>query len=266
MDEMTVGQIAQYVHELAPPETAQEWDNVGLQVGAASDPARMVLVCLEVTEAVIEEAEAVGADLIIAHHPLIFRPLPALRTDLPAGRLVRRLLCGSIALLVAHTNLDAAPEVGTGAALTRLLDVRGGRLLIPIAENVGLGWVGELPAPSTVGEFTNRVRAALRPSHLRVIGRRERIVRRVALMPGSGGEAVLPAADADADVLVCGDLKHHDALDALALGLAVIDAGHYATEQPVLSALAGYLQARVGESAKIIKSRVVTDPFADDEA
>ncbi len=262
---MTVGEIAQYIHELAPPETAQEWDNVGLQVGAGDDPARVVLICLEVTEAVIDEAEAVGADLLIAHHPLIFRPLSGLRTDLPVGRLVRRLLCGSIALLVAHTNLDAAPEVGTAAILKRLLDVRGGRPLMPMAENAGLGWVGALSAPSTVGEFAARVREALSPSRLAVIGRRERVVRRVALMPGSGGDAVALAAEAGADVLVCGDLKHHDALDALALGLAVIDAGHYATEQPVVSSLAQYLSLRVGEDAKIIESRVVTDPFADDE-
>lgn len=257
---MTIADVIQELEEIAPLETAEAWDNVGLQLGDPSAPLATLLVCLEVTDAVVAEAEEEGAGLIVAHHPLIFRPLAAITTDRPRGRLVQRLLCGGIAVYAAHTNLDADPEVGTAAALGRLLGLSTGRPLL--GENPGLGLVGEPAEVTTVGALAERVREALAPARLTIVGDAAGAVRTVALMPGSGGDAVGPAAEAGADVLICGDLQHHDALDARALGLAVIDAGHYATERPVVASLAAELRRRLGNNVRVIESQVNTDPFA----
>jgi len=257
---MVVGDIIEVLDAAAPPATAQEWDSVGLQVGTAAGPVGTVLVCLEVTDAVLDEAADAGAELIVAHHPLIFRPLAAVLTDRPVGRMVQRLLCAGRSLFVAHTNLDAAPEIGTAAVLGGLLGLRDAAPLLP--GEPGLGLVGEIADAPTVAALIERVREALSPARLTIVGSPERTVGRVALMPGAGGDAVAPAAAAGADVLVCGDLKHHDALEALALGVAVIDAGHYATERPVVRSIVRYLRARVGQSVRVLESAVVTDPFA----
>lgn len=258
---MTVAEVISQLEEIAPPDTAEPWDSVGLQVGDPRAPLSALLVCLEVTELVVEEAEREDVRLIVAHHPLIFRPMSAVTTDCPLGRLLRRLLCAGIAVYVAHTNLDAAPGVGTAAVLGRTLGLHEGGPLV--GEEPGLGLIGELAEPTTVAELATRVRELLSPARLTVVGARTRVVRRVALMPGSGGDAVVPAAQAGADVLICGDLKHHDALEARALGLAVIDAGHYATERPVVTSLAAELRRRLGEVVRVVESEVVTDPFAE---
>lgn len=257
---MTVAEITRIIAEVAPPVTAAAWDNVGLQVGDAEAPVDTVLVTLDVTGAVVDEAIRAGAQLIVSHHPLVFSPLTSVLTDDITGGLVIRLVSGGVALYAAHTNLDAAAEVGTTAVLARMLEVRDTRPLV-VEDGVGLGAIGELADASSLEQFVALVDAQLRPGRLTVVGERAGSVRTVALMPGAGSDAVRPAAQAGADVLVCGDLKHHDALDALALGLVVVDAGHYATEWPVVDAIVDLLEEQCGGVANIISSRVVTDPF-----
>jgi len=257
---MRISDVIAEIEAVAPPSTAMEWDNVGLQVGAADERCHGVLIALEVTPEVADEAARVGANLIISHHPLIFSPMKALRTDRPLGALLRRLLEDETAVYAAHTNLDAAPGAGTAAALADLLGLAEYAPLLEDGE-VGLGAVGKLPDRPPVEAIIGRIRRSLSPERLTVVGETDRLVETLALMPGSGGDAVGPAAAAGADVLVCGDLKHHDALDALALGLTVIDATHYATERPVVARLAAHLQGRFGGDLRVLTSEVVTDPF-----
>ncbi|MGC9318468.1 MAG: Nif3-like dinuclear metal center hexameric protein [Armatimonadota bacterium] len=256
---MTAGDVIAHVEALAPPETAQEWDNVGLQVGSPDTPVSTVLVCLEVTADVVDEALQAGAELIVAHHPLIFRPMPAVRTDLPLGALIERLLGEGIAVYAAHTNLDAAAGVGTAATLAQLLGLAD---IVPLMETdeADLGLVGTLAEEMSLCGVAEEIGELLGASQVTVVGE-DAAVRRVAVVPGSGGDAVSAAASV-ADVLVCGDLTHHDALDALALGLAVIDPGHYATERPVVGRLAHALRERLGSGVTVVESAVVTDPFA----
>ena len=259
---MTVADIIAQIERVAPPDMAAEWDNVGLQVGDRAEHVETVLVTLDVTPAVVDEATAVGAGLIVAHHPLIFEPLRALVADDPVAALAGRLLGLGISLYVAHTNLDAAPEIGTSAALFDALGLHNPRPL-PEEGELCAGAVGDLPEPLTAAGLAEHVARSLGAHGVRVVGPRGRPVRVVAVMPGSGGDAVRPAAHAGAEALVCGDLKHHDALDALALGLVVLDAGHYATELPVVGRLARYLRESCGGAVAVKQSRVVTDPFAD---
>ena len=259
---LTVGELIAEIEMIAPSNTAADWDNVGLQVGELSASVSGAVLCLEVTEAVVAEAVQTGANLIVAHHPLIFSPLSAIRTDQPLGALIQEMLRQEIALFVAHTNLDAAPRIGTAAVLADLLGVESEGALIAEGE-VGYGCLGNVAGGLALAELTERVRERLSPARITVVGATDSTVRRLALMPGSGGDAVGAAAAAGADALVCGDLKHHDAIDALALGLTVIDATHYATEHPVLERLAGHLNEVLTEPVSIRVSAVVTDPFAD---
>ncbi len=255
---MRIADLTAEIERVAPPETALEWDNVGLQLGSPEEPLERVLICLEVTDEVLDEAAGCGAELIIAHHPLIFRPMEAIRTDQPLGAMIRRAMSHGIAIYVAHTNLDAAPEVGTAAVLAEMLELSDTRPLIE-EDGAALGLVGDVAATTLCG-LARRIEEMLQPTRLSVVGE-DRLLERVAVMPGSGGDAV-PAAARCADALVCGDLKHHDALDALASGLAVIDAGHYATERPVVPRLAEHLRERFGPELEVIESDAVTDPFA----
>ncbi len=273
MQMLVSGAIAQ-IEAAAPPSSALDWDNVGLLVGSPEVTCYGVLVCLEVTPEVADEAARLGANLILAHHPLIFRPLSALRTDRPLGALIERLLEDDLAVYVAHTNLDASPSIGTAAALAEVVGMGETRPLLAevvgmgetrplLAEGeVSLGAVGNLPHAPRVEPLVEHIRRSLRPARITVVGERERQVRSLALMPGSGGDAVEAAAAAGADALLCGDLKHHDALDAIALGLTVIDATHYATERPVVAKVAAYLRECLPEGLPIVESTVVTDPFA----
>lgn len=260
MQMLVSGAIAQ-IEAAAPPSSALDWDNVGLLVGSPEVTCYGVLVCLEVTPEVADEAARLGANLILAHHPLIFRPLSALRTDRPLGALIERLLEDDLAVYVAHTNLDASPSIGTAAALAEALGMGETRPLLAEGE-VSLGAVGNLPHAPRVEPLVEHIRRSLRPARITVVGERERQVRSLALMPGSGGDAVEAAAAAGADALLCGDLKHHDALDAIAFGLTVIDATHYATERPVVAKVAAYLRECLPEGLPIVESTVVTDPFA----
>ena len=261
---MKVSDVVAIIEEVAPPHTAMDWDNVGLQVGDADARCHGALVCLEVTPEVADEAARLGANLVVSHHPLIFRPLQAIRTDRPLGALLRRLLEDGTAVYAAHTNLDAAPEIGTAAALA---DVLGPGEFAPLIEGdeVGMGAVGKLYDALPLGALVGRIRRSLRPARVTVVGRTDRMVETLALMPGAGGDAVGPAAAAGADALVCGDLKHHDALDALAMGLTVIDATHYATERPVVAALVEHLRGHIPEDLSVRASEVNTDPFAGGE-
>ena len=261
---MLIADVMTQIEAVAPVDTAQEWDNVGLQVGAPDWPLMGVLVCLEITPAVVDEADRHGANMIVAHHPLIFRPLTAIRTDRPLGALIERLLADQVGVYVAHTNLDAAPGVGTAAALAELLGVEKSSPLVEAGE-VGLGLVGNLQSAATVAELEARVREVLSPARVTIVGDTSRTVGRLALMPGSGGDAVEAAVRSGADALICGDLKHHDALDALALGLTVIDATHYATERPVVARLVSHLVEKLGADVPVLASRVITDPFAADQ-
>lgn len=244
-----VGHIVQWMEELAPPVLAADWDQIGLQFGAADRKVRRVLLALTVTADVVEQAARMSADLIVSHHPLIFRPLTELRWDRPAGALLRALFETDVAVYAAHTNFDAA-EKGTSEVLARRLALQGTRTLVPeraadgAADKAGYGRVGELPEPMTPEAFLDFVVRRLAVTHVRHNGALPAKVERVAVMGGSGASFMAEAAREGADAYVTGDVKFHDAVDARALGLWLIDAGHFATERLLLDYWKTYLESR----------------------
>lgn len=253
--------IVSFVEELAPRSLALEGDNTGWQVGDPGAPVKKVLIALDVDEAVAEEAAAAGADLIISHHPLFHRPLKNLRLDQPRGALVARLVRGGINVYAAHTNLDAAAE-GVNEALARGLGLVD---TAPLTEEPSpFGRVGRLPEPMTFYAFVALVKTVLELPTVRAGGPQERVIRKVALCGGSGGDLWSKAAFAGADVFVTGDLKYHVAQDILAAGLNFVDPGHYPTERVVLKPLKSYLEQRIraaGLDVAVTIARSGRDPF-----
>ena len=264
----TVGAWVDLVATRYPHADAAVWDRPGLQVGDPDAPVARVLVALDVTAAVVDEAAEVPGTLLLAHHPLLLHPLPALTPATAAGALALRAARSGVAVAAAHTNLDAADDgAGTSDPVVDLLALTGVAPLCPPAAPGAraMGRVGDLPTPVTLADLARTLAAGLPSPVLRRCGDAERTVRRVAVLGGSGMSAVPDALAAGADVLVTGDVRHHDALDALTLGLAIIDAGHHAVEDAAMPAFAARLAAAAtdaGLSAPVVRSTVPTVPWA----
>jgi dinuclear metal center YbgI/SA1388 family protein len=266
----TLGDVVALVHGRYDPATAEDWDAVGLVCGDPAQPVRRVLVAVDAVEATVREAIVdVGADLLVTHHPLLLRPVSSVAATTPAGRLVHRLVLGGCALLAAHTNADVARN-GVNEALAAVLGVMTTNPLIPSSSDpgAGLGRVGQLSEPTTLREFADLVAAALPvTAHgVRVSGDPAQLVRHVAVVGGSGADALEAARVAGVDVVVTSDLKHHAALDNCESGgPALIDVAHFASEWPWVPAYASLLRADLaasGYDVEVGHSSIVTDPWS----
>jgi dinuclear metal center YbgI/SA1388 family protein len=256
------------MEELAPLDWAEAWDNVGLQVGDPGRAVSRVLVALEATDAVVAEAIQVRADLLVVHHPPIFKALKALRFDTPVGGRLVRLITAGIGLYAAHTNLDQAPG-GTNDTLAGLAGLKEFSVLHKVGEaNSGVprghGRIGRLAQATTVGAVAAQLKSALGLDHVAVVGDPDGAVTTVAVGAGAGGELVPHASRQGADVLITGDVKYHTAQDALDARLSMIDIGHYHSERIVVAPLAAYLRQRLsedGHSVAVVEAQAATDPF-----
>lgn len=253
--------IVSYIEEMAPKALALEHDNTGWQVGDPQAPVEKVLVALDVSAQTVDEAAEKGAQLIVSHHPLIYRPLRNIRLDLPLGGVLAKLIRAGIGVYSAHTNLDAA-ENGVSDALAERLGLVEVTLLNP--DVGGFGRVGRPSEPVAFGEFIEKVKAALDVPAVRAGGPPDREVKKVAICGGSGGDLWSKAAFAGADVFITGDLKYHTVQDILNAGMNFIDPGHFASEKVILEPLAAYLRERIekaGLGVSVEMSQADFDPF-----
>lgn len=339
--------IMDAMDKLAPRQLAEDWDNVGLLVGSPQQEIEKIVVALDVTVEAVELAIRQQANMIVAHHPLIFKAIKQLRTDLPLGNLLARLIKNDIAVYAAHTNLDIA-EGGVNDALAAVLGLKDSEVLsttssekllklvvyvpqthteavreaitkagaghigsyshctfqtsgvgkfLPLegtqpflgrigqletvdevrletimpekiscrviramlkahpyeeaaydiyplkntGKALGLGRIGKLPDSMSLAEFAAKVKAGLQLQTVNVVGRPDKLIKKVAVCGGAGTSLISKAAFAGADVLVTGDVGYHDGQKALAAGLALIDGGHFATERVVMPWVAEYL-------------------------
>ncbi len=238
----SVHDIEQALYELAPRELAAEWDNVGLLAGRRDRAVHKVLVSLDVTAAVVEEARQWGAELIAAHHPVIFHPVKRVTDQDPAGEILLRLAEHGIAAVCMHTNLDAA-QGGVNDALAAALQLEE---VAPLEGGGGIARTGRLPRPVSVPDFLCAVQEALGAGGLRCTDGAKPISR-VAVGGGACGEFLWAAAAAGCDAFVTADVKYNQFLDAAALGLTLVDAGHFPTEDVVCPVLARHLSERFPE-------------------
>lgn len=254
----TVGDIARLMEMWAPAALAEPGDNVGLLAGASSWAVQSVLISLDVTEDVIQYAASIGAGMVIAHHPFIYRPIPAVSDNTQAGRLAMLAIGHGIALFAAHTNLDRA----VGGVNDALCDAIG--LLDAVPANSDS--IGRMAHTSPVGldAFASQIRQALGASSVRVTGQWDRQVCSVYVISGAGRHDIAAAAESGADCMLTGEIGYHDGQDAEAAGLAVIEAGHYHTEKPVLNRIEKHLQSQFQRLQYTVRTTVYeqsTCPF-----
>ena len=236
---ITVRDIEQFLYDWAPPDTAESWDNVGLLVGRPDRPVRRVLVALDVTPAVAAEAAELGADLIVAHHPVMNvrwheREMQTLRDDTRLGGLLTYLVRHDLSAICMHTNLDAA-EGGVNDCLAQKLGLSG---TIPLNEQK-IGRIGTLSCEIPLEQFLHDVVKSLSCRGLRY---RDggRPVHRVAVGGGGCGEYIPQALAQGCDTFVTSDLRYNDFLDTR--GMNLIDAGHFPTEDVVCPEVVHRLQ------------------------
>lgn len=244
---MKIREIYDFIDRIAPYELQMDFDNSGLTIGDADDEFTKALLAMDVTDAVIDEALRCGAELIITHHPLIFNPIKRISSK----SLVYRLIQNGIGCLSAHTNLDIA-EGGVNTCLAKAIGL----------ENIAYTgmeclYIGTLEHDVNAHELAEAVRDALGCRGLRFADSGEKI-KTVAVSSGAGGSAVYDAAGLGADALVTGEIKHHEILDAVRLGVSVIDAGHYKSEDVVFEPLIEKLRAEFPDM-EFIKSNDYTD-------
>ncbi len=232
---MTVRELYAFFDERIPKSLSCEWDNDGLMCCPDGNaPVKKILVALDVTAAVVEEAIQGGYDMILSHHPLVFRPLKALGGEDPVSKKVIRLLTSGISVMSFHTRLDAVLG-GVNDVLAQKLGLVD---VVPFAGEDGqaIGRIGRLPIPVSLEDFAKTVKVALGASAL-FVSDAGREVSRVALLGGSGGDDVLFARLAGADTYLSGELGHHHMTDAPENGMNLIAGGHFFTENPVCERL-----------------------------
>jgi dinuclear metal center YbgI/SA1388 family protein len=271
---MRVHEVVAVLDRRYDPRWAEAWDSVGLVCGDPDVEVRRVHFAVDPVESVVEEAIQRGADLVVTHHPLFLGGTESVAATTAKGRVVHRLIRHGIGLHVAHTNADVA-RPGVSDALAAVLGIHDLRPLNPAAADRpddadggrGLGRVGQLATATTLRGFLDTVALALPATRwgVRAAGDPHRPVARVAVCGGSGGELAEAAARAGADVLVTSDLKHHSASEALAdYGIGLIDAAHWATEQPWLAMAADLLVADLRETGTTVETTIstrITDPW-----
>jgi dinuclear metal center YbgI/SA1388 family protein len=244
----TVQDILDIIDSIAPAHLAEPWDNVGLMIGDPAAQVTAILLGLDPTTALLEEARQLNANLVITHHPVIFHPLKSVHLDQPDGKFIDLSLRNKMSVISSHTNFDSAPN-GTSDILAQLLGLKNIEPLVPHAcgePGCGLGRVGDYVDPLSADEFRERLRAACVPPWLLAAGTIPRRISRVAVCGGSCSELADQALQAGAQVLVTAEVKHHIARRAEETGLWLIDAGHFATELPGMHHLARQLVAETG--------------------
>lgn len=230
---LTVQQVFDFVNAYAPFDTQVEYDNSGLLVGDPAQEVHAIQMALDVTDHVIDEAIANGANLIVTHHPLMFSPIKRLVETDHQSAMLGRLIRAGISLISAHTNLDQAANGCNDVLAER----------IGLTDIIGEGFVrvGNLPQPMTAQDFAAQISHAL-GDVVRVMGDPAACITRVGVCSGAGADEWPTAAQMGANAFVSGEVKHHLALEAAAHGIVLFEAGHRATEEPAIFALGSALQ------------------------
>jgi len=263
---MRVKDILGTLDRIAPFKLAEAWDNIGLLVGDPEREITAVLVGLDPTGVLLDEAIAQGADTIVTHHPLIFHPLPAINTAEPTGRFLEKALSNRITVIACHTNLDSAHN-GVSDVLADSLGLTQTEPLVPGdgLPGTGIGRIGNYPDGLNQVAFMNKIFSTLGLAGVQVAGLLPDKIFRVAVCGGSGSEFAETAQKNGADIYLSAEIKHDTARWAQESGFCIIDGTHYATEQPVVKHLATLLQLAADHEnwgIPIRQTQTESHPFA----
>ena len=227
---MKAFEIGKKIEEFAPFGLACSWDNPGFLCGDPNRQVKKVLLSLDVNLSTVKEAVKIGADMIVSHHPLFFSGLKKIDFSTHEGKIVELLVKNDIAVFAAHTNMDAA-ENGINQRLAQIFDLGDICVLDPIDDTCGIGRMGLLKESVRAEDFAELVKKKLNTPFVRISG--DCLIKKLAICSGSGGNYFSLAKANGCDALLTGDVKYHDAQDAVDCGICVIDAGHFPTEKLV---------------------------------
>lgn len=234
--------LLNHLEAIAPLATAESWDNVGLLWGDCDGDISQIMTCLTLTPDVADEAIQAGAQLVVTHHPLLFKPVQRLTTDTVEGAMLWRLARAGIAVYSPHTAWDNAPD-GINAWLARTIGLRDIQPIRPFDDPTqGAGRYGVLSQPLALSSLVDHVGKILGNSRIEFVGDSARIVRTLGTACGSAAEFWRDAQRLGCDALLTGETRFHGALEVRAADFPLILAGHYATERPGMEHLAQLLQ------------------------
>jgi len=259
MKNCKVQMVADVMNRLAPKKLAEEWDNPGLLLGDPAAQVKKIFVCLDVLDENISRAIELDAQLIVAHHPLIFHAVKNIRFDLPLGKKISRLIKNNLAVFAAHTNLDSA--VG---GVNDLLAKKIGLIDVKMFgdEEFSLGRLGTLETPMTAENFARHVKKSLNAENVRLVSAGDFMISKVGICGGAGADFIQKAKFFGAQAFVTGDVKYHEAQSAVENKIHVVDAGHFATEFPIVHELANYLREELKNfSVEIFEDTTAKDFF-----
>ena len=255
-------EIIDLLQGLAPEEWACEWDNPGLLAGRSDKEVKKIYIALDATDQVIEAAVQAGADMLLTHHPLIFKPIKKVNDQNFITKRLVRLIQADISYYAMHTNFDAAPGCMADLGAERL----GLKSCVPLelfgeveaggqAISYGIGKTGLLDAPVTLRTLAAQVKKAFGLPFVVVYGQQllDEVVERISICPGAGGSEIERALANGSHALVTGDISHHQGINCAARGMAIIDGGHYGLEHVFISYMAEYLEGKLGGQVEILE-------------
>ncbi|MDD7794511.1 Nif3-like dinuclear metal center hexameric protein [Clostridium sp. 'White wine YQ'] len=261
---MKVNDIIDVMENIAPPFLKEDYDNVGLMVGSREAEVSKILIALDATLEVIEEAKELGAELIITHHPLLFRKPSSITDDTLLGKKIISLIKNNISLYSSHTNFDSV-KGGLNDKIVELLGFESKEIMSPVNINgfneSGLGRVIELNEGISLEDLNKRIKSSLGVKNLRcVIGSRNPI-KKIAIINGSGQDFFSLAYSKNVDCIITGDTTYHYASDYREMGVSIMDIGHYGSEWPVFVALSENIKQKLENKVEIIISGKTMDPY-----
>lgn len=257
---MTCREIITILQKQSPEKYACDWDNVGLLVGSPEKEVKTIYIALDATEEAISEAAAADADMLLTHHPMIFKGLKKVNTEDFTGKRVITLIQNDMSYYAMHTNFDVKGMAQLGADKMKLRDCQV--LDVTCQEEQGpegIGKAGILPEEMTLAACADLVKEAFEVEQVKIFGSLEKKITKAAICPGSGKSVIGKAIGIGAQVLVTGDIDHHEGIDAAAQGLAVIDAGHYGVEKMFIPYMKQYLESHTTD-VRIIE-QPIKQPF-----
>lgn len=240
---MKLKEIMRTLEEFCPSGFAMSWDNVGLLVGSSDQEIGTIALALDATSAVIDKAAEEGADLLLTHHPLLFSAVKKISDSDFVGKRILKLIRGNIACYAMHTNFDVLGMADAAADLLHLTDREVLEITYEDEISVdGLGRIGSLIEPLSLSEYASKVGEVFGLEHVRYYGDPKETIVTCCIMPGSGRSEIDLAIKSGADVIITGDISHHDGIDAVEKGIAVIDAGHYGVEKVFIPYMKEFLE------------------------
>ena len=270
-----IAEFVDFLESFAPVPLAEDWDNVGLLIGNRERDVSAAMTCLTLTPDVADEAVREKAQLVVSHHPVLFRPTQRLTADDAQGRMLLQLIESGVAVYSPHTGYDSAAE-GINHQLAEALELKNIGVLRPAALDngdvtpspqldaahaaIGGGRFGSLSKPIELSRFVEVVAKRLGSAGIQYVGDAKRLVQTVAVACGSAAEFLTDAQTRGCDVLVTGEARFHACLEARTAGIALILAGHYATERPGVERLAAVLGDRFSD-VRVWASGAESDPI-----